>query len=79
MFEQQQRVGLDAVFDGEFSFLLNSESRFVIDAAEALDQKLFCRHYSWHECNQIVNLERHSSSRVGLWYNHPSNSKRRSI
>jgi hypothetical protein len=36
-----------------------------------LDQKpgFYCR---WHDGNQIVIFERHSNSRVGLWYNHPS-------
>ena len=39
MFEEQQRVRLDAVFDRWFRFLLNGERRFVIDAPEPLDQK----------------------------------------
>lgn len=70
MFEQQQRVGLKAVFDRQFRFLLDCECCFVIDASEALDQKPVS-HYG----NQIVTFERHSNSRVGLWYNHPSNRK----
>ena len=71
MFEQQQRVGLETVFDREFRFLLDCERCFVIDASQLLDQKpgFYCR---WHDGNQIVIFERHSSSRVGLWYNHPS-------
>lgn len=70
MFEQQQRVRLDTVFDRQFRFLLDCECCFVIDASEALDQKPVS-----HDGNQIVTFERHSISRVGLWYNHPSNRK----
>jgi len=72
MFEQQQRVELSVVFNSQFRCFLDSERRFIIDAAQMLDQKPFSLHYSWHGCNQIVIFERHSNSRVGLWYNHPS-------
>jgi hypothetical protein len=40
-----------------------------------LDQKRFRLHYSSYGYNQIAIFERHSNSRVGLWYNHPSNRK----
>jgi hypothetical protein len=44
MFEQQQGVGLIAVFDRQFSFLLDREGGFVLDAPQRLDQQRFMAH-----------------------------------
>jgi hypothetical protein len=45
VFQQEQRVGLDAGFDRKLGLFLDCEGGFVIQAAQSLDQKLsFLRH-----------------------------------